>query len=358
VGQGLAGIVPGIIDAHIHQWDPFTTPREASRLAPLYRRAPGLFERLLPVLLPQPKRELVRTARHVARPYLPADYAADVAGTVAAVGVPVEAAIHVQAGWHGPDQAEETAWVAGLPFGADGNPGLAAIVGNADPRDPGCGALLDAHAEASDRFRGVRSMTTWHPDKGVMDWIDEPEVMRSAAFLRGFAAIAERGLTFDAYVYSAQLPEVVVLAREYPETTIVLDHYAPPVGICGPMGRSTGRTEAERRELLARWRDDLTTLAESCPNVVAKHSGLAFPTLGHREPLDRRQVAERVAPLVEHTTAVFGPDRLVFVSNFPMDKSIATYADVVGALVDLLAPGGPDLLRKVFRENAQRVYRL
>lgn len=358
MGQELAGIVPGIIDAHIHQWDPFTTPREASRLAPLYRRAPGLFERLLPVLLPQPKRELVRTARHVARPYLPADYAADVAGTVAAVGVPVEAAIHVQAGWHGPDQAEETAWVAGLPFGADGNPGLAAIVGNADPRDPGCGALLDAHAEASDRFRGVRSMTTWHPDKGVMDWIDEPEVMRSAAFLRGFAAIAERGLTFDAYVYSAQLPEVVVLAREYPETTIVLDHYAPPVGICGPMGRSTGRTEAERRELLARWRDDLTTLAESCPNVVAKHSGLAFPTLGHREPLDRRQIAERVAPLVEHTTAVFGPDRLVFGSNFPMDKSIATYADVVGALVDLLAPGGPDLLRKVFRENAQRVYRL
>ena len=36
----LAGVVPGIIDSHIHQWDPFTTPREASRLAPLYRRAP------------------------------------------------------------------------------------------------------------------------------------------------------------------------------------------------------------------------------------------------------------------------------------------------------------------------------
>ena len=50
--QTLSGIVPGIIDAHIHQWDPFTTPREASRLAPLYKRAPGLFERLLPVLLP------------------------------------------------------------------------------------------------------------------------------------------------------------------------------------------------------------------------------------------------------------------------------------------------------------------
>ena len=357
--QSLQGIVPGIIDAHIHQWDPFTTPREASRLAPLYRRAPRLFEKLLPVLLPQPKRELVRTAQHVAQPYLPADYARDTAGAVASVGVPVESAIHVQAGWHGPDQSEETAWVDALPFGVDGHPGLAAIVGNADPRDPGCASLLDRHAAASDRFRGVRFMTTWHPDRGVMDWIDEPEVMTSSAFLRGFAAIAERGLTFDAYVYSHQLPEVVVLAQEYPDTTIVLDHYAPPVGICGPMGKQTGRTEADRRDLLARWRDDLATLAGSCPNVVAKHSGLAFPTLGHREPgLTRGQVAERVAPLVEHTTEVFGEDRLVFGSNYPMDKSIAAYGEIVGALADLLAPSGPDLLRKVFRDNAQRVYRL
>lgn len=357
--QDLTGIVPGIIDAHIHQWDPFTTPREASRLAPLYRRAPRLFELLLPVLLPRPKRELVRTARHVAQPYLPPDYARDVGESLETVGVPVEAAVHVQAGWHGPDQSAETAWLETLPFGTHGHPGLAAIVGNADPRDPGCAALLDAHARASDRFRGVRFMTTWHPDRGVMDWIDEPGVMTSPSFLRGFAAVAERGLTFDAYVYSHQLPEVVVLAQEYPETTIVLDHYAPPVGICGPMGRSTGRTEADRRELLARWRDDISALAASCPNVVAKHSGLAFPTLGHREPgLTRQQLAERVAPLVEHTTDVFGPERLLFGSNYPMDKSIASYGVVVGALADLLAPRGPDLLRHVFRDTARRVYRL
>ena len=359
MSQSLSGVVPGILDAHIHQWDPFTTPREASRLAPLYRRAPRLFERLLPVLLPQAKRELVLTAQHVARPYLPEDYARDTAETLETVGVPVEAAVHVQAGWHSDDESEETAWLETLPFGAPGRPRLAAVVGAADPRDPGCAALLDAHARASDRFRGVRFMTTWHPDRGVMDWIDEPGVMTSTAFLRGFAAVAERDLTFDAYVYSHQLPEVMTLAQEYPQTTIVLDHYAPPVGVCGPMGRSAGRTAAERQDLLARWRDDVAALAGSCPNVVAKHSGLAFPTLGHREQgLTRQQLAERVAPLVEHTTQVFGPDRLVFGSNFPMDKSVASYGAVVGALVDLLAPGGPDLLRKVFRDNARAVYRL
>ncbi|HWJ80591.1 MAG TPA: amidohydrolase family protein [Nocardioides sp.] len=356
--QSLSGIVPSIIDAHIHQWDPFTTPREASRLAPIYKRVPRLAERLLPVLLDQGTRELILTARNAARPYLPADYAADVAGTVDAVGVPVEAAIHVQAGWHEGSPAEETAWLDALPFGKDGNPALAAIVGEADPRKPGFADLLDAHAKASEKFRGVRFMTTWHPDKGVKDWIDEEGQMASPAFLRGFAALAERGLTFDAYVYSHQLTEVGVLAAEYPETTIVLDHYAPPVGVMGPMGKATGRTAADRARLLEGWKEAIAELATH-PNVVAKHSGIAFPTLGHREPgLSRQQLAERVAPLVHHTTEVFGEDRLVYGSNYPMDKSITTYPIIVGALVDLLAPRGPELLRKVFRDNAQRVYKL
>jgi len=152
---------------------------------------------------------------------------------------------------------------------------------------------------------------------------------------------------------------ILMQEPELDETTTVLDHYAPPVGVCGPMGRSTARSEGERRDLLARWRDDLADLAGSCPNVVAKHSGLAFPTRGHRERgLTRQQLAERVAPLVEHTTQVFGPDRLLFGSNYLMDKSVASYGVVVGALADLLADGGPDLLRKVFRDNARAVSRL
>ncbi len=357
--QSLSGIVPGIIDAHIHQWDPFTTPREASKLAPLYKRAPRLLERLMRLVLPQRDRELIRTPEYVARPYLPPDYAADVAGAVGTVGVPVEAAVHIECGWHRPDQSEETAWIDALPFGAAGNPDLAAIIGNADPREPDFGSVLDAHARASDRFRGIRFMTTWHPDRGVKNWIDGEGVMTSPAFLKGFGALAERGLTFDAYVYSDQLPEVVVLAKEYPDTTIVLDHYAPPVGYCGPMGRSTGRTESDRADLLARWKDAIAEVAGSCPNVVAKHSGVAFPTLGHSERgISRQQLAERVAPLVEHTTQVFGEDRLVFGSNYPMDKPIADYGTVVGALADLLAPYGTELLRKVFRDNARAVYKL
>lgn len=355
----LSGIIPAIIDTHIHQWDPFTTPRTASPLARPYKLAPRLLTAAMPVLLPQGKRELVRTPEHAARPYLPTTYAGDVAGVPAAVGVPVESVVHIQADWHTKDplgHADETRWVEALPWGVDGTPGLTAIIGHADPRERSFADLLDAHADASPRFRGIRCMGTWHADKAVVRFTDKEGLFRSRDFLTGFAALASRGLTFDAYVYSGQLADVGVLAAAYPETTIVLDHFAPPVGWLGPMGKSLGRTQADRDRALAEWRVGIDMLAAH-PNVVAKLSGLAFPMLGMpTERWDRARVAESVAPLVHHTADAFGADRLMWGSNFPMDKAISDYPDVVGALVDLLAPRGDDLLRKVFRDNGLRVY--
>lgn len=354
----LAGLVPGIIDTHIHQWDPFTTPREASRLAPLYRRAPALVDRLLPVLASKAKRDLVLTAEHVGTPYLPQTYAADATGVVDAVGVPVEAVLHVEAGWKSADPVEETSWLETLPFGLFGAPRLAGIVAHADPRDAHFAADLDRHLAASDRLRGIRTVAAYHEDPGVMRFADGPGVLRDPAFLRGFAALAERRLTFDAWLYSTQLSDVAVLAREYPTTTIVLDHYATPAGLFGPLGRRTGRSDQARTELLAAWRDDLAAVA-ACPNVVAKQSGLAFPLLGLRQVgIGRDDLAALVAPLVEHAATCFGADRILFGSNFPMDKAVTALPTIVGALTDVLAPRGADVLRQVFRENAIRVYGL
>ena len=357
----LRGVVPAIIDTHIHQWDPFTTPRTASPLAPIFTRAPRLLTALMPVLTSRGDREMIRTPENVARPYLPPHYSADVAGVPDAVGVAVDSVVHVQADWKSKEPlgpADETAWLETLPWGHDGNPSLAAIIGHADPVEPHFAELLDAHASASSRFRGVRTVAAWHPDKGVKSYVADQGTLRSPTFLKGFAALADRGLTFDAYIYSNQLGDASVLAREYPETTIVLDHFAPLVGWLGPMGKSTGRSDQERAELFARWSDDISELAVN-PNVVAKLSGLAFPMLGMPTARwARDDVSAAVAPLVEHTTKVFGSDRLMWGSNFPMDRAIADYPGLVGALVDILAPSGEELLRKVFRDNAQKVYKL
>ncbi len=360
VTNSLVGVVPGIIDSHIHQWDPFATPHPTSRLAKVNRSAPWLVDFLFARVVPRKVREFLRTTEHVLHPYLPATYAQDAAGTRSTLGVPVDGIVHVQADWQGKGPmgpVEETRWLATLPFGQDGLPQLRGIIGFADPRTDHFAAVLDAHLEASPVFRGIRCMGTWHPDKGVHAYADGEGLFRSADFLRGFAPLAERGLTFDAYVYSHQLDDVAVLAKEYPGTTIVLDHYAPPVGWGGPMG-GLGRTESERAAILDQWREGISRLAEH-PNVVAKHSGLAFPMLGlPTATYTRASLAETVAPLVEHTTDAFGRDRLMFGSNFPMDKALASHEAVAGALVDLLAPRGEDVLRAVFRENAERIYRL
>ena len=352
----LDGVIPGIIDSHIHQWDVPRTAHSQAGLARIYQRAPIVMDRLFPLLAPRSDREFVRTPKHVLRPYLPATLAGDQAPTLQAVGVPVTGVVHVQADWHGPDPVDETRWVDSLPWGG-AHPDLLGIIAYADPRTADFAAVLDAHAEASTRFRGIRCMGAWHPDKGVRRYADEEGLLTSADFLRGFAALADRGVTFDAYVYSHQIDDVAVLAAEYPETTIVLDHYAPPVGWGGPMA-GVGRTQADRDRLLGEWQDAIGRLAAH-QNVVAKHSGLAFPILGlPNGTWDRARIADTMRPLIDHTQDVFGIDRTLFGSNFPMDKALAPYDQIVGALTDVLAPRGADVLAAVFHQNARRIYGL
>ncbi|MET3962458.1 L-fuconolactonase [Marmoricola sp. OAE513] len=337
-----------IVDPHIHQWDPFTTPRVVSTPAKLVRRLPVL-RPVIEALLPRGDREFVGDPVNVINEYLPTDYAAD------AGELPVGAVVHVEAAWKDHrvlGGAGETTWLGTLPFGADGLPRLGAIVCHADPRDPDVRPLLDRNLAAGP-VRGIRCSAAHHPDRGVRSWADEG-MLTSREFLAGFAAVAERGLSFEAWVYSHQLGEVVTLAREYPEATIVLDHYATPVGIFGPRGRWTGQTEADRRDLLARWSDEIAALA-ALPNVVAKHSGLGMPVLGWTGPVSATRYRDAVAPLVTRAQELFGADRTLWASNFPMDKPTISISTTVDTLLELLPSADP---RKLLRDNACRVYRL
>lgn len=276
----LSGI--RIIDAHIHQWDPFATPRDFSALAKLFRLLP------VPVdaakrLAPRRDREFVGDPVAYLRPYLPFDYRAD------AGNAPIEVIAHIEVEWSQPGplgKAGETAWVAGLPLEAA--PRLGAILAGGDPADPGFADLLDAHAAASPLLRGIRTMVAHHPDPGVRSFTDAPGKLTTKEFLDGFAHLAERGLSFEAWVYSHAIPDVTALAERYPEVPIVLNHLGTPAGIFGAVGKHTGSNPGLRRQLLVRWRDDLAALAAR-PNVVAKVSGLMMPILGHPIPRGARR---------------------------------------------------------------------
>lgn len=364
--RGVTTIRAGLrlIDPHIHQWDPYVTPREISLPAKLTRRIPALYAPVTK-LVPKADREFIGDAQYVLAPYLPSDYLTD---TRADTGVDVEAIVHIEAAWHGKGplgSVGETEWIAGLPFGVGGAPVLGGIVVRADPTSGAIGELLDAHLAASDLVRGVRCSGAHHDDPGVRSWTSRAGLLASAEFLRGFASIADRGLSFEAWVYSHQLADVARLAQEYPQTTIVLDHYATPVGLFGPRGRSTGYTAADRAGILARWHDDIAAVAVH-PNVVAKHSGLAMPVLGlpvvglpappPGSPVPREQLRDAMAPLVTHTAAVFGADRTLWASNFPIDKPNATLPMTAELLVEILGPEADQ--DKLFRANAARVYRI
>ena len=339
-----------VVDAHIHQWDPYTTPRVTSTAAKILRRAPILAPALRR-MFPRPVRDFVGDPQYVLAPYLPADYRAD--GAPAGVGT----VVHVEAGWHAKDPlgpAEETRWIARLPFGLGGAPALGAIVVHADPTQPTFGALLDAHLAASPLVRGVRCMAAHSDDPGIMDWNPAAHLYTDPAFLRGFAALAERDLSFDMWAYAHQLPDALVLAREYPDTTFVLDHYGTPAGAFGPAGRATGTDAATRRDIVARWRDDIAALA-GLPNVVAKHSGLGMPVLG-LGPVPYPQRRDAAAPLITHLQSSFGPERTFWSSNFPMDKPNISLAQSVSLLRDVLGDQFDE--SRILRDNARRVYRV
>ncbi|MBO0855214.1 MAG: amidohydrolase family protein [Nocardia sp.] len=348
-----------VVDAHVHQWDPFTTPRDFSLLAKLMRFVPVSID-TASKLAPRRDRDFVGVPDAYMRPYLPADYRAD------ADGVPVRALTHIEVEWSGRGRdakAAETRWVADLPLGGDG-PELGAIIGGGNPAAPGFAELIDAHQAASPRFRGVRTMVAHHPDPGVRPFCKYEGALSSTAFLDGFAVLAERGLSFEAWVYSHQIPEVTALARRYPEVTIVFNHLGTPAGIFGPIGKHTGTTPTQRADLFGRWRDAVATLA-TCPNVVAKVSGLGMPILGHPvpprgHPTPVAQLLDRTAPLLHHAFDVFGAQRLIWGSNYPVDKPITSIAASADAVIQVLADRGGSAaeLEQIFRTNALRTYRI
>jgi len=191
----------------------------------------------------------------------------------------------------------------------------------------------------------------------VGSWISRSgRTWSEPAFLRGFSAVAERGLSFEIWLYARHLPSAVTLASEYPDTIFVLDHYATPVGALAPCGKHTGTTPADRKSILERWRDDISMLA-ALPNVVAKHSGLGMPVLGLGPMRTRKDTfRDAIAPLVTHLDQAFGPDRTFWSSNYPMDKPTISLPDSVWALRQILGDRFDE--SRMLRDNARRVYRI
>ena len=347
-----------IIDPHIHQWDPYHTPHAAQHLVKVLGNYPRVMDRLMRLVKPKPLIDSLGLTDHALAPYLPRNYKQDIGH------FNVESVVHVEANWHdhkGTGVVGETLWIDQLPFNEQ-NIMLGAIVATADPRKRDFKKILQLHHEASPHFRGIRKMASFHEDKGIYRWCDQAGLYRDKKFLQGFEQIVRQNLTFDAWCYSTQLDDVTALAKHFPEAKIMLDHLGTPAGLFGAVGKSTGITVQARQTIFEEWKVKLATLAE-CPNVHAKISGLLMPVLGHdfhlkKQKATKMQIIERLQPMINHAVQVFGADRILFASNFPMDKPSADLTKIIAAYIEMIQPYGEDAMFKIFHQNAKNFYQI
>jgi L-fuconolactonase len=283
-------------------------------------------------------------------------------------GHSIRATVYVQCGWHyrsaGPDALRpsgETEAVVALAEEATLLPQTtqvaAGIVGFADLRlgEAVDEVLVAQMAAGKGRLRGIRNSAARHPDfkHGVLP---RPiaHLYADPDFRRGYACLEKHGLSFDAWIYHPQLPEVVELASAFPNIPLILDHVG---GVLG-----AGPYEGRRSEALREALPSLRQLAQ-CPNVTVKLGGLGTPVFGFNfclqpAPPSSRELADAWWPFFEPVIELFGARRCMFESNFPVDRAAAGYGVVWNAFKRLTSGVSEQDKAMLFYDTAARVYRL
>lgn len=266
----------------------------------------------------------------------------------------------------GPDEMRcvgETEYVSTIADRAAADPEIstrvaAGIVGTADLKIGDAVAdVLDAQIEAGkDRFRGIRLGCLWHESKLVEDHRTNPppQLMLREDFREGFKHLAARSLSFEVWCCHPQIPEATDLARAFPDTTIVLDHFGGPIGI-GPYAD-------QKDDVFENWKAMIDDLS-ACPNVMAKLGGLNMEVNGfgwheRPNPPTSDELVTATRRYFDYTIEKFGVDRCMFESNFPVDKLSCSYT-IVWNSFKKLSQGYSDAERAaLFHDTATRVYRL
>jgi predicted TIM-barrel fold metal-dependent hydrolase len=232
----------------------------------------------------------------------------------------------------------------------------AGIVGGADLRMGACvERVLEAHIQAGgDRYRGVRVSGIYDEDYSLFGAERVPHLYADASFRTGFSCLERLKLSFDALLLEPQLPDLIDLARAFPDTQIILNHLGAPVGA----GRYTGK----RDERFPVWRASIQRLA-TCANVTVKLGGFGNPFGGFdflfsQPPATSEQLASQWRPYIETCIEAFGAPRCMFESNFPVDIAAGAYPVIWNAFKRIAAGASRAEKAALFSGTAMRVYRL
>lgn len=297
--------IPAFIDAHHHFWDLDHNPYPWLQGETVHDFRYGSYEALQ-------------------RNYLPGDFAADTRGCA-----PV-ATVHIEAEWDRGTPVDETRWLATL---AQRYQRPSVVVAHTDLGAADARQVLAAQA-AFDMVRGIRHKPVVATRIG--DFCrGEPGSMDDMRWRDGYALLQQFGLSFDLQAPWWHLEQALELARDFPATTLVLNH--------------TGLPSDRSVQGLAGWRKALDALAQA-PNAALKVSGL-----GQR---NTPWSAQANIPVIREAIAIFGADRCMFASNFPVDSLVTSYPAIVSAFAEAIAPMASAQQQALWAGNAARIYRI
>ena len=257
------------------------------------------------------------------RNYLPADYLRDTEG------FNVVKSIYMEAEWDPADPLGETAWVMDL-HERTGFPH--AVIGQAWFMADDIEAVLAGQATCP-LMRSIRQKPVAAPSHDAFQ-PGIPGSLADPAFRTGYAHLATHGLHFDLQTPWWHLDEAADLARDIPDTTIILNH--------------TGLPADRSPDGLVAWRAHMERFA-AVPNTAVKISGICVP--------EETWTAELNREVVLRTIELFGIERTMFASNFPVDKLVAEFDAIYSGFMNIVADVSDDDRLKLFHDNAVRYYR-
>jgi predicted TIM-barrel fold metal-dependent hydrolase len=238
-------------------------------------------------------------------------------------GLAIEKSVHLEADVDEPFMLDETMHLLGLADCAD-NP-LEGVVACGRPESKEFKTYVEkigGHA----KLRGIRRVLHTQPD----------DLGQSETFIENVCSLAGYGLSFDICVLARQLPLAIRLVSQCPDVTFILDHCGVP---------------QVRDKILDPWRSLIREIAKF-PNVFCKISGL----IAYADP--NNWTAEDLRPYVDHAIECFGWGRVMFGSDWPVCTLSASYRQWVDVLLSLTRSAGEANQKKLFHDNAIRVYRL
>lgn len=261
----------------------------------------------------------IKPGEPLAKSFLMSDY------LQATAGLNVVKTVYMEVDVAPEQQDAEVEYVTEL-CSRDDNPMAAAVV-SGRPASDGFAAYLARHKN-NKYIRGIRQ---------VLHVAETPRgYCLEKPFIAGIRRLGEQGWSFDLCMRSAELADAVRLVDACPGTRFVLDH-------CG--------NASVVADDLSQWRRDIAALAER-KNVIGKISGIIASGAGGKWSV------QNLAPIVNHTLEVFGPERVVFGGDWPVCTLAATFREWVDALNTIVGRRTLDERRKLFHDNAVKFYRL